>query len=184
MAAAGSDARMSGCELPVVINSGSGNQGITVTVPLAVYAEEKKLPREQLLRALVLSNLLAIYQRSGIGCLSAYCGAVNAGIAAACGIAFLDGGDFADIAHTLVNGLAIVSGIICDGAKASCASKIAVSVDAGLLGYEMYRNGQQFYRGDGIVKGGVDLTIDAVARLGRDGMRETDREILHIMIGD
>ena len=182
MAAAGSDARMNGCELPVIINSGSGNQGITVTVPLVVYAEEKRLPRERLFRALVLSNLLAIYQRSGIGCLSAYCGAVNAGIAAACGVAYLDGGDFEDIAHTLVNGLAIVSGIICDGAKASCASKIAVAIDAGLFGYEMYQNGQQFYRGDGIVKGGVDQTIDAVVRLGREGMRETDREILHIMI--
>ena len=184
MAAAGSDARMNGCEMPVIINSGSGNQGITVTVPLVVYAEEKKIPKEKLYRALALSNLLAIYQRSGIGCLSAYCGAINAGVAAACGIVYLDGGRLADIAHTLVNGLAIVSGIICDGAKASCASKIAIAIDAGMLGYEMYQNGQQFYRGDGIVKGGVDLTIDAVARLGRDGMRETDREILHIMIDE
>ncbi len=182
MAAAGSDARMSGCEMPVIINSGSGNQGITVSVPVVTYARAKGLPQEKLYRALVLANLLAIYQRSGIGCLSAYCGAINAGVAAACGVVYLNDGTFDDIAHTLVNGLAIASGVICDGAKASCASKIAVGIDAGLLGYEMYQNNQQFFNGEGIVKGGVDQTIAAVARLGRDGMRDTDREILHIMI--
>ena len=182
MAAAGSDARMNGCEMPVIINSGSGNQGITVSVPVVTYAREKNLPQEKLYRALVLANLLAIYQRSGIGCLSAYCGAINAGIAAACGVVYLQDGTFDDIAHTLVNGLAIASGVICDGAKPSCAAKIAVGIDAGLLGYEMYQSNQQFFNGEGIVKGGVDQTIAAVARLGRDGMRETDREILHIMI--
>ena len=182
MAAAGSDARMNGCEMPVIINSGSGNQGITVSVPVVTYAREKDLPQEKLYRALVLANLLAIYQRSGIGCLSAYCGAINAGIAAACGVVYLQDGTFDDIAHTLVNGLAIASGVICDGAKPSCAAKIAVGIDAGLLGYEMYQSNQQFFNGEGIVKGGVDQTIAAVARLGRDGMRETDREILHIMI--
>ena len=182
MAAAGSDARMNGCEMPVIINSGSGNQGITVSVPVVTYAREKGLPQEKLYRALVLANLLAIYQRSGIGCLSAYCGAINAGIAAACGVVYLQDGTFDDIAHTLVNGLAIASGVICDGAKPSCAAKIAVGIDAGLLGYEMYQSNQQFFNGEGIVKGGVDQTIAAVARLGRDGMRETDREILHIMI--
>lgn len=182
MAAAGSDARMNGCEMPVIINSGSGNQGIAVSAPVVTYAREKGLPREKLYRALVLANLLTIYQRSGIGCLSAYCGAINAGIAAACGVVYLMGGVFDDIAHTLVNGLAIASGVVCDGAKPSCAAKIAVGIDAGLLGYEMYQNDQQFLEGEGIVKGGVDQTIAAVARLGRDGMRGTDREILRIMI--
>ena len=183
-AAAGSDARMSGCEMPVIINSGSGNQGITVSVPLVVYARAQQLPDERLYRALALSNLLAIYQRSGIGCLSAYCGAINAGVAAACGVVYLQGGTLDDIAHTLVNGLAIVSGVICDGAKPSCAAKIAVGIDAGLMGFEMYRHNQQFYRGEGIVKHNADATVAAVARLGRYGMRETDREILHIMIDE
>ena len=184
LAAAGSDARMSGCEMPVIINSGSGNQGITVSVPLVVYARAQQLPDERLYRALALSNLLAIYQRSGIGCLSAYCGAINAGVAAACGVVYLQGGTLDDIAHTLVNGLAIVSGVICDGAKPSCAAKIAVGIDAGLMGFEMYRHNQQFYRGEGIVKHNADATVAAVARLGRYGMRETDREILHIMIDE
>ena len=151
MAAAGSDARMNGCEMPVIINSGSGNQGITVSVPVVTYAREKDLPQEKLYRALVLANLLAIYQRSGIGCLSAYCGAINAGIAAACGVVYLQDGTFDDIAHTLVNGLAIASGVICDGAKPSCAAKIAVGIDAGLLGYEMYQSNQQFFNGEGIM---------------------------------
>ena len=184
LAAAGSDARMSGCEMPVIINSGSGNQGITVSVPVVVYARAQQLPDDRLYRALALSNLLAIYQRSGIGCLSAYCGAINAGVAAACGVVYLQGGTLDDIAHTLVNGLAIVSGVICDGAKPSCAAKIAVGIDAGLMGHEMYRHNQQFYRGEGIVKHNADATVAAVARLGRYGMRETDREILHIMIDE
>lgn len=180
-AAAGSDARMGGCELPVVINSGSGNQGITVSVPLMVYAEHLKVDQEMLYRALVLSNLTAIHLKTGIGYLSAYCGAVSAGAAAGAGIAYLQGGSYDDIIHTVVNALAITSGIICDGAKASCAAKIATAVDAGILGYDMYRNGQQFYGGDGVVSKGVENTIRNIGNLGRDGMRETDKVILRIM---
>lgn len=181
-AAAGSDARMSGCELPVVINSGSGNQGIAVSVPVMEYAEELGVSREKLIRALTLSNLIAIHEKTGIGRLSAYCGAVSAGCAAGCGIAYLQGGGYDAIAHTLVNSLAIVSGIVCDGAKASCAAKIASSVEAGIFGYHMYENGQVFRSGDGIVTKGVEETIANIARLGRDGMRETDREIVRIML--
>ena len=180
-AAAGSDARMSGCELPVVINSGSGNQGITVSVPVVEYARELGASQDTLLRALVISNLVAIHQKTGIGALSAYCGAVSAGAAAGAGIAYLLGGGEYEIEHTIVNCLAITSGIVCDGAKPSCAGKIAVSLDAALLGYRMICSSQQFRGGDGIVKKGVEATIDAVGRLGRDGMRETDREILEIM---
>ena len=151
MAAAGSDARMNGCELPVIINSGSGNQGITASVPVIVYAKDMKVSHETLLRALTLSNLTAIHQKTAIGRLSAYCGAVSAGAGAGAGIAYLHGGDYKEIVHTVVNALAIVSGIVCDGAKASCAAKIASAVDAGILGYQMYIRGQQFYGGDGIV---------------------------------
>lgn len=182
MAAAGSDARMNGCELPVVINSGSGNQGITCSVPVIEYAKELHVTSEQLYRALTLSNLVAIHQKTGIGRLSAYCGAVNAGAAAGAGIAFLCGGGYKDVIHTVVNALAIVSGIICDGAKASCAGKIASAVDAGILGYEMYKNGQQFYGGDGIVTKGVEETIQNVGRLGKEGMRETNKEIIKMMV--
>ena len=183
-AAAGSDARMSGCELPVIINSGSGNQGITASVPVVVYAREFALPEDAMYRALALSNLLAIYQKTPIGRLSAYCGVINAGTAAACGIAYLKGADFRTVAHTLVNSLAISSGVICDGAKASCAAKIALAIDNAILGYRMFENGQQFYGGDGIVKKGVDRMVSGVGRLGREGMRETDREILRIMLSD
>lgn len=181
MAAAGSDARMSGCELPVVINSGSGNQGLTVSLPVIEYAKELKVSETKLYRALVLANLIAIHQKSGMGRLSAYCGAVSAGCAAGCGIAYLYGGDYKCIAHTIVNSLAITSGIICDGAKSSCAAKIAASVDAGILGYRMYIEGQQFKDGDGIVKKGVENTIANVVRLGKEGMKETDKEIIRIM---
>lgn len=181
-AAAGSDARMSGCELPVVINSGSGNQGITVSVPVIEYAKSLNTSEEVLYRALALANLIAIHEKTGIGRLSAYCGAVSAGCAAGCGIAYLHGADCKAISHTLVNALAIVSGIICDGAKPSCAAKIASSVEAGILGYHMYLNGQQFRSGDGIVTKGVEATIRNVGRLGRDGMRETDKEIVKIMM--
>lgn len=183
MAAAGSDARMNGCELPVIINSGSGNQGITVSVPVLVYAEELGAGEEKTLRALALSNLCAIHQKTMIGRLSAYCGAVNAGSGAGAGIAYLCGGTFKEIVHTVVNSLAIVSGIVCDGAKASCAAKIASAVDAGLLGYNMYKRGQQFYGGDGIVTKGVEETIKNVGRLGKDGMRQTNEEIIQIMTG-
>lgn len=181
MAAAGSDARMSGCELPVVINSGSGNQGITVSVPVIVYAKELGSSREELYRALIVSNLIAIHIKSGIGPLSAFCGAVSAGCAAGCGIAWLMGGRLEEIAHTLVNSIAIVSGIICDGAKPSCAGKIAASVDAGILGYAMYREGQQFYGEEGIVSKGVENTIRNICRLGAKGMCGTDDEIIRIM---
>ena len=182
LAAAGSDARMNGCELPVVINSGSGNQGITASVPVIVYAREMGVSEEKMYRALVLSNLLGIHQKTGIGRLSAYCGAISAGAAAGCGIAYLKDGSRDAIAHTLVNALAIISGVICDGAKASCAGKIAAAVDAGLLGYDMYCQGQQFLGGDGIVKKGVENMIASVGQLGRIGMRGTDHEILNIML--
>ena len=181
MAAAGSDARMSGCELPVVINSGSGNQGITVSVPVIVYAKELHSSAEELYRALLVSNLIAIHLKNGIGPLSAFCGAVCAGCAAGCGIAWLQGGRLEDVSHTLVNSIAIVSGIVCDGAKPSCAGKIASSVDAGILGYSMFQEGQQFYAEDGIVSQGVENTIRNIYRLGAKGMCETDEEIIRIM---
>lgn len=182
MAAAGSDARMSGCELPVVINSGSGNQGITCSVPVIEYAKELQAGDEKMYRALTLSNLVAIHQKTGIGRLSAFCGAVCAGVAAGAGIAYLRGGSYKEIAHTVVNGLAIVSGIVCDGAKPSCAAKIAASVNAGILGYEMYVRGQQFYGGDGLVTKGADNTIRNIGRLGKEGMAGTNDEIIKIMI--
>ena len=173
---------MSGCEMPVIINSGSGNQGITASVPIVVYWREMKLPRELLYRALCVSNLVAIHVKRGIGTLSAYCGAVVAGAGAGCGIAYLHGGGYKDVAHTLVNTLAIDSGMICDGAKASCAAKIATAVENGILGFNLYREGNQFLGGDGIVKKGVENTIESVRRLARDGMRQTDVEILNIML--
>lgn len=181
-AAAASDARMNGCELPVVINSGSGNQGITASVPVIVCAREMGKSREELLRALCVSNLVTIHQKTGIGRLSAYCGAVSAGVGAGAGVAYLKGGDYEMIAHTVVNAVAVTSGIICDGAKASCAAKIASAVDAGLLGLAMYENGNQFFGGDGIVKKGVENTIATVARLARVGMEQTDKEIIHLMM--
>ena len=181
MAAAGSDARMSGCEMPVIIVSGSGNQGITASVPVVEYAKELNVSRDQMVRAVLLSDLLTIHLKTGIGPLSAYCGAVSAGCSAGAAIAYLHGGGFREIAHTLVNSLAIVSGMICDGAKASCAAKISAAVDAGLVGYSMFRSGQQFRGGDGIVTKGVEETIRNIGRLGRLGMRETDREIIRIM---
>lgn len=184
LAAAGSDARMSGCDLPVMIVSGSGNQGLTVTVPVVEYAKELKAERETLLRALVVSNLVAIHLKTGIGRLSAYCGVVSAGCAAGAGIAWLHGGRFETIAHTIVNALASVSGIICDGAKPSCAAKISASVDAGILGFLMFEKDQQFYGGDGIVSKGVENTINNIARLAHEGMRETDKEIIRIMLGE
>lgn len=182
MAAAGSDARMNGCELPVVINSGSGNQGITASVPIVVFAKELQVSEETMYRALVISNLATIHIKEGIGRLSAYCGAVGAGCGCGAGIAYLYGDGKKEGEHAIVNGLAIVSGMICDGAKASCAAKIASSVDAGILGYFMYKNGQQFIGGDGIVKKGVENTIRCVGKLASEGMLETDREIVHLMI--
>lgn len=184
LAAAGSDARMGGCDLPVMIVSGSGNQGITASVPVIEYARELKSDHDTLLRALVVSNLVTIHQKTGIGRLSAFCGVVSAGCGAGAGIAWLHGGRFEEVAHTIVNALATVSGIICDGAKPSCAAKIATSVDAGILGFHMFEKGQQFYGGDGIVTKGVENTINNIGRLGREGMRETDREIIRIMLGE
>lgn len=184
MAAAGSDARMNGCELPVVINSGSGNQGITTSVPVIVYAKELNVSEEMRYRALVLSNLTTIHVKTPIGRLSAYCGAVGAGAGAGAGIAYLCGGGYKEVTHTVVNALAIVSGIVCDGAKASCAAKIASAVDAGILGYNMYIRGQQFHGGDGIVSKGVENTLRNVGRLGKQGMKETNEEIIKIMIGE
>lgn len=180
-AAAGSDARMSGCELPVVIVSGSGNQGITASMPVVEYARRAGAGEEETLRAVLLSDLITIHQKTGIGRLSAYCGAVSAGVGAACGIAFLNHGGADMIAHTLVNAVAISSGIICDGAKPSCAAKIATAVYAGLMGYEMYRQGQQFYSGDGIVVKGVENTIRNIGELAQKGMAETDKEIIKLM---
>jgi L-cysteine desulfidase len=183
-AAAGSDARMGGCELPVVINSGSGNQGITTSVPVIVYARECGVSQEQLYRSLTVANLVTIHLKTGIGSLSAYCGATSAGAGAGAGICYLYGGRYREVAHTIVNALAINSGMVCDGAKASCAAKIASAVEAGLLGWQMDQHDSQFYGGDGIVVKGVENTISAVSTLAREGMRATDAEIIHLMIGD
>lgn len=181
-AAAASDARMNGCELPVVINSGSGNQGITTSVPVIIYARETGKTHEELLRALTVANLVTTHLKTGIGRLSAYCGAVSAGCGAGAGIAYLRGGRFDMIAHTVVNAVAVDSGIVCDGAKASCAAKIASAVDAGVLGLAMYESGNQFFGGDGIVKKGVENTIASVGRLARFGMEQTDKEIIRLMM--
>ena len=183
-AASGSDARMSGCEMPVVIVSGSGNQGMTTSLPVIEYARDMEATDEELYRALAVANLVTIHQKTGIGRLSAFCGAVSAGCGAAAGIAYLRGGRFDIIAHTIANTLAICSGMICDGAKPSCAAKIASAVDAGLMGYHMYLNGgHQFVGGEGIIQKGVENTIVNVGRLARQGMRRTDEEILDIMVG-
>ena len=183
-AAAGSDARMNGCEMPVVICSGSGNQGLTTSLPIIVYAEALHVGKEQLYRALLMSNLITLHAKNGIGRLSAYCGAVSAGAGAGAGIAFLHGGDVDVISHTIVNALAITSGIVCDGAKSSCAAKIATAVETGIFGYEMYQNGQQFYGGDGLVAKGVENSINNFGRLAREGMRQTDQEIILMMTED
>ncbi|MBR2860361.1 MAG: serine dehydratase subunit alpha family protein [Clostridia bacterium] len=181
-AAAASDARMGGCEKPVVINSGSGNQGITASVPVIIYAQELGKDKETLYRALAVSNLITLHLKSGIGPLSAYCGVISAGCGAAAGITYLYGGKFREVAHTVVNALAINSGVICDGAKASCAAKIASAVEAGILGMQMFRQGSQFVGGDGIVSKGVENTINNVSRLVGEGMRKTDAEIIKIML--
>ena len=182
MAAAGSDARMSGCEMPVVINSGSGNQGLTTSLPVIVYAEDMGVSKETLYRALVLANLTTIHLKTGIGTLSAYCGATSAGCGAGAGICYLHGGKRDEVAHTIVNALAINSGMICDGAKASCAAKIASAVEAGLLGWQMQTRGSEFFGGEGIVTKGVENTIRNVGRVAKNGMVDTDREIIEIMI--
>lgn len=181
-AAAGSDARMNGCELPVIINSGSGNQGITASLPVIVYAREMGVSDELLYRALLVSNLTTIHLKTGIGCLSAYCGAISAGCGAGAGVMYLHGGGLREISHTVINALAINSGVVCDGAKASCAAKIASAVESGLLGMQMYMHGKEFYDGDGIVAGCVEETIRNIGRLAQDGMAQTDREIIRIML--
>ncbi len=181
-AAAGSDARMNGCELPVCIISGSGNQGMTASIPIVVYAKELGKTEEEMLRALLVADLVTIHLKTGIGCLSAYCGAISAGCGCGAGIAYLKGGKFKEVAHTIVNALAILSGTICDGAKSSCAAKIAMAVESGILGYEMYENGCQFYGGEGIVSKGVENTIANVGKLAQQGMSGTDKEIIRIML--
>ncbi len=182
-AAAGSDARMNGCAMPVVINAGSGNQGITCTLPVVTYAEELGVSTEKLHRAMVLTNLVALHQKRYIGNLSAYCGAVSAGTAAACGIAYLHGENYDIIGRTIINALGNTGGIVCDGAKASCAAKIATAVESGILGYEMSKRGKVFAFGEGIVEGDYEQTIRNFGRLAKEGMKDTDIEILNIMIG-
>ena len=182
-AAAGSDARMSGCELPVIINSGSGNQGITTTVPVIVYCREMKICEEKMFRALTLANLMTIYQKTWIGRLSAYCGVVSAGSSAGAAIAYLNDCDYEETMHALINSLAIVSGMVCDGAKPSCAAKIASAVESGFLGFAMCQQGKHFLGGDGLVDNDFDITIQNIGQLSKIGMRKTNEEIIKIMIG-
>lgn len=181
-AAAGSDARMSGCEMPVVIVSGSGNQGITASVPVVRYANHFGYDHDRLIRAVAVSDLVTIHQKTGIGRLSAFCGAVSAGIGAAAGIAYLRGEPYEIIAETVTTAMGMISGTVCDGAKPSCASKIAAAVEAGLLSYAMAQKGRRFRGGDGIVTRGVEGTIRNIGILAREGMRETDKVILQIML--
>jgi len=180
--AAGSDARMSGCAMPVVINSGSGNQGMTVSLPVIEFADEMGATKEALYRALVLSNLIAIHQKLQIGKLSAYCGAVSAACGSGAGIAYLRGGDYELICDTITNTLANVSGIVCDGAKPSCAAKIASAVDAAIMAQDMAFDGKSFKAGDGLVTEDVEGTISNIGRMGKLGMKSTDVEILNMMI--
>lgn len=180
--AAGSDARMNGCVLPVMINSGSGNQGMTVSLPVQVFADALCVSREKKIRALVLSNLIAIYQKNELGKLSAYCGAVSAAVGAGAAIAYLNNAGFDVIEETIVNTLGNVSGIVCDGAKASCAAKIASSVDAAILAYHMASERRGFHSGEGLVKEDAEKTLKSYGRMGREGMRATDIEILRIML--
>lgn len=182
MAAAGSDARMGGCDMPVIICSGSGNQGMTTSLPVITYAKYYNKTHDELLRALLISNLVTLHLKRGIGRLSAYCGAVSAGAGAGAGIAYLLTGNLRAVNHTIVNALAISSGIVCDGAKASCAAKIAMAVDAGIMGFEMFKEQCQFYGGDGLVAKGVEKTIENISLLGNEGMKETDSKIIEIMI--
>lgn len=182
-AAAGSDARMSGCTLPAVINSGSGNQGITVTMPVVEYARELEADEEKLYRALTLANLISIHQKKYIGSLSAYCGAVSAATGAACGIAYLQNQPITVICDTIVNSIATIGGMVCDGAKSSCAAKISVAVENALNALELAKCGLVFQPGEGIVKKNAEETIESIGRMAREGMRSTDVEILNIMLG-
>ena len=182
-AAAGSDARMNGCSMPVVINSGSGNQGITITLPICEYAQTWNLSHDKLLRALAMANLISVHIKRHIGNLSAFCGAVSAGCAAACGIAWMDGCSYEQICMCITNTLCNVGGIVCDGAKSSCAAKIAAAVNAGTFSYRMAKKGLTFHGGDGLAGGDIETTIENIGRMGRDGMHGTDVEILNIMVG-
>ena len=184
MAAAGSDARMSGCEMPVIINSGSGNQGMTTSLPVIEYAKELGVSEEKLYRALAVANLVTIHQKTSIGRLSAFCGAVSAGAGAGAGIAYLKGADVAGISHTVANAIAITGGIVCDGAKASCAAKIASAVEAGILGYNMHLSENDFQAEDGLVGNTPEDTIANIGRLGKQGMKQTNEEIISIMVGE
>lgn len=183
-AAAGSDARMNGCPMPVVINSGSGNQGITVSVPVVIYAEDKKVSREKMLRALVVANLIAIHQKNYIGSLSAYCGVVSAACGAACGICYLLDHPRSVLRDTITNTIATVGGMVCDGAKSSCAAKISTALQTALLGMKMGVHNCAFQPGEGLVKEDVEETIYNIGRMGREGMKATDNEILNIMLGN
>lgn len=184
MAAAGSDARMNGCEMPVIINSGSGNQGMTTSLPVIEYAKELKVSDEKLYRALALANLVTIHQKTSIGRLSAFCGAVSAGAGAGAGIAYLQGADVNGVSHTVANAIATTGGIVCDGAKASCASKIVSAVEAGIIGYNMHIRGMDFLPDDGLVGNTPEDTITNIGRLGKQGMKETNEEIIKIMVGE
>lgn len=183
-AAAGSDARMSGCVLPVVINSGSGNQGMTASMPVIEYAKELGTNHETLIRALVISNLCAIHQKTKIGRMSAYCGAVSAACGAGAAITWMHGGTYKQIEETMTNTLANVSGILCDGAKPSCAAKIASSVDAAIMAYYLSSENQSFVSGDGIVKNTLENTITGIGKIANEGMVGTDSTILSIMIDE
>lgn len=183
-AAAASDARMNGCPMPVVINSGSGNQGLTSSIPVIIYARNLAKTKEELYRALLVANLTTIRIKTGIGRLSAYCGVIAAGAGAGAGVAYLLSGKLDAVCHTIVNSLAILSGTVCDGAKASCAAKIASSVDAGIFGFEMFENGNEFLAGDGLVKKGVEETIDNFTKLATEGMVNTDQTIINLMINE
>ncbi len=183
-AAAGSDARMNGCEMPVVINSGSGNQGITVTVPVVIYAREKGLPEDLMYRGLLCSNLIGIMQKYKVGRLSAFCGAISAGISAVCGIAFMDGAGEDMLGRIITNSLEMVGGTICDGAKSSCAAKIAAAIEAGLVGYEMAKKDRYFRPGEGLVQDTSQGTVEAFCKMARFGMEQTDEVILQIMVGE
>jgi len=182
-AAAGSDARMNGCPMPVVINSGSGNQGMTVSLPIYVYAQDMGVDEEKMLRALALANLISLHQKRYIGSLSAYCGAVSAATGAACGIAYMQGGDYKLICDVITNSINTTGGMVCDGAKSSCAAKIATALDMALLSYEMSKKNRAFMPGEGLVEDNIEETIANVGRMGRDGMKSTDVEILKIMLG-
>lgn len=181
-AAAGSDARMSGCSLPVVINAGSGNQGITCTMPLVVFANEKNYDRETLYRGLLITNLTALHIKRFIGRLSAFCGVTSAGVAAGAGICYMETKDLDLIEKTIGNALMIASGMICDGAKPSCAAKIATAVDAGISGYYLAKNNRNFEPGDGLLKDDIEETIRSIGYVAKEGMKETDIIVLNTMI--